>query len=370
MNRFLIAFSLIAMTMVGCQQAEDKSNNPKTTISGSVANSPIEEVTLWRVANDFLSSESIERCQVAQDGEFSFDIEIANDSPAEYYKLSLGEEYAPITLIVEAGDNITLDVEAADDLYTKYSIEGSEESKLLKEFNDIYFADANRFVSSLEANPSEAVAIAQRAMRGQIGFITKYADKLASVYAIVEDFYEQYTTLQGITTIHIESVRDALAESYPSSPYIEILTRNIDLNKMLLSAEESTYLDITLTDINRTPYTLSDFQGKVTVLCFWSAYEPFSTPLIAEFKQIYNRYHDKGLEAYFVSTDSDRSSWITTVRQQQHPWPSVFGYDNPAVFSAYNVEITPTIYIIDREGNITAGVIDPKALESDIKRAL
>ena len=368
MNRYLIAFIAMALAIVGCQKPADK-NNANTTISGSLTGGKVTSVTLERFADDLNTTETIATCAV-EDGEFEFSIDIANDTPATYYQLNLGEEHTPVRVIVEQGDDISIVVESLGDFYTKYSVNGSDESKLIAEFNDLYYGNADRFVALLEDNTSEAVAIANRAMREQISFVTKNCDKLASVYAIMESFYETFVSLEGITIANIIYVHEALLQSYPTSPYVAVLGRSIELNDMLCNAKESSYFDITLSDINRATHTLSDFHGKVTVLCFWSAYDPYSTPLIAEFKEIYNRLHDKGLEAYFVSVDEIRSNWISVVRHQQHPWASLFGYDNPAVFSAYNIKVTPTIYIIDRKGNIKSGVIDPALLEKDIKRLL
>lgn len=371
MNRYLLAAVISLMTVVACQEQakESGSESLRTTIAGQLDNQEVESVTLERIAVDFASVEQVESFKVKADGEFSFSLDIAADAPATYYQLNLGEEHTPVKLIVEAGDNISVDIEAIEGLYTQYSIEGSEESALIGEFNDLYFADVNNFVTTYETEPDKCGAIARKPIQAQVGFVAKYANRLAAIYALNEDFYG----VQGINMIHIEMVRDGIEQSYPSSPYIEILNREIELNNMITNAEESVYFDITLTDINRKPHTLSSFEGKVTLLCFWSVYEPFSTPFIGEFKQIYKRYHDKGLEAYFVSTDSNRSNWIKSVMEQQHPWTSVFGFDNPTVFMSYNVEVTPTIYIIDRKGDIMRYPLvtsDMKELERVIKQRL
>ena len=371
MNRYLLALAIFLMTFVACQEQpqDNGSESRTTTIAGHIDGSNISNITLERLAYDFGSVESIESLELTAGGAFSFSFDIAADAPATYYQLTLGEEHTPVKLIVTPGDNIAVEVESVEGLYTNYSVEGSEESKLLCEFNDLYFADVNRFVETYEQEPSKSGAIARKPIQAQVGFVAKYADKLAAVYALNEDFYG----VQGINMLHIEMVRDGLEKSYPTTPYLDILNRELELNTMLANAKESAYFDITLTDINRKPHTLSSFKGKVTVLCFWSVYEPFSAPFVGEFKTLYSRYHDKGLEAYFVSTDSDRSNWIKSVTTQQHPWTSVFGFDNPAVFTAYNVEITPTIYIIDRKGDIIRYPIvsaDMKELEKIIKERL
>jgi alkyl hydroperoxide reductase subunit AhpC len=367
MKRYILAIAIIAMTIVGCQSAKEKGSETKASnIVCSIADGDVASIALERFADDLNSVESIENLEVVGGKELTFSLDIAKDAPAKYYQLNLGDGHTPIKLIVEAGDNIEVNIESVDGLYTKYSVEGSEESKLLAEFNDIYFANVNRFIETYEVEPSKSGAIARGPIQAQVGFVTKYADRLAAIYALRESYYG----VQGINIIHVRTVRDALSQSYPTSPYIEVLNREIEFDEMLRNAKQTSYFDITLTDVNRKPHSLTDFKGKVTVLCFWSAYEPFSTPLIAEFKEIYNRYHDKGLEAYFVSADQSRIRWIEMVQKQQHPWTSVYGGDDPLVFTSYNIQVVPYAFIIDREGTMQYAPLVPKELEALIKKLL
>ena len=367
MKRYLLAIAIIAMTVVGCQSAKEKGSETKASnIVCSIADGDVASIALERFADDLNSVESIENLEVVGGKELTFSLDIAKDAPAKYYQLNLGDGHTPIKLIVKAGDNIEVNIESVDGLYTKYSVEGSEESKLLAEFNDIYFANVNRFVETYEVEPSKSGAIARGPIQAQVGFVTKYADRLAAIYALRESYYG----VQGINIIHVRTVRDALSQSYPTSPYIEVLNREIEFDEMLRNAKQTSYFDITLTDVNRKPHSLTEFKGKVTVLCFWSAYDPISTSFIAEFKALYKSYHDLGLEAYFVSVDGNRSNWIGAVNAQRHPWTSVYGGENHDVLNAYNVQITPTIYIIDRNGNMSRGPIVPVELEKVIKKHL
>jgi hypothetical protein len=90
----------------------------------------------------------------------------------------------------------------------------------------------------------------------------------------------------------------------------------------------------------------------------------------ADLKALYERYHDKGFEVYHISADGDEAMWIEAVRQQGHPWISVYGGQNADVFTLFNVETLPKAYLIDREGNVSVAPLNMSALERELKRLL
>ena len=130
------------------------------------------------------------------------------------------------------------------------------------------------------------------------------------------------------------------------------------------------YPDIELEDMYKTKHKLSALEGKVVLLYFWTLESALCNNLNAELKELYADYHDKGFEVYHISADSDEALWIDVVRQQKHPWISVFGGRNMDVFSLYNVVKLPTAYLIDRKGNMSIAPLSIKALEREIKEAL
>ena len=75
--------------------------------------------------------------------------------------------------------------------------------------------------------------------------------------------------------------------------------------------------DFKTTDLNNKTLTLSQFQGKNEVLLvFWASY---CVPCRASFphlKEIYKKYHSKGLEIILVSVDNNKEAWIEAVNQE------------------------------------------------------
>ena len=87
---------------------------------------------------------------------------------------------------------------------------------------------------------------------------------------------------------------------YPSSPYISSLADDIKRREQYLTLEskiqsvgEMNYPDISLYDQNAKVRNLSELDGKVIILSFWSTTEPTHKIFNAELKEIYDRYKNR-----------------------------------------------------------------------------
>lgn len=377
MKRFI--FSTIATLMlISC--GSDKASH-QTIIEGRFVGSNVDSVFLERVSDTFVNPERIAATALAENGAFRFSFDIEESTSPRLYKLSFPDDTRPVTLVVAPGDNIRL--EAAGDIFLNYTVEGSEESALIREFNNEYFASCDRLALIAETMAGSSKAIPERqaylaarnAIQTQVRFVGTHHDKLAAFYAMRHNIAEQYIPQlngYGITLAHYNTVLEGITKSYPDSPYIAIIEREIAdaeaIHSLSNSIEYSSYPDIELEDMYKVKHRLSSLDGKVIMLYFWTAESALCNTINADMKVLYERYHDDGFEVYQVSADRDVSMWIEAVRQQQLPWISLFAAGRNDVFSLYNVVKLPMAYLIDREGNMSIAPLDMKELETEIKK--
>ena len=174
--------------------------------------------------------------------------------------------------------------------------------------------------------------------------------------------------------MHYRTVLEGLLERYPDSPYIAILEREIAeaeaISDLANRVEIAAHPEIELEDIYKQSHKLSDLDGKVVLLYFWLSESALCNNINAELKALYERYHGDGFEVYHVSADGDIAQWVEAVRQQGHPWISVYGGANADVFTLFNVQQLPMAYIIDRDGNINHTSLALDELEREIERRL
>jgi thiol-disulfide isomerase/thioredoxin len=87
--------------------------------------------------------------------------------------------------------------------------------------------------------------------------------------------------------------------------------------------------------------------------------------------RIYNKYKDRGLDIYAVSLDADKTEWLTAIKKYKFTWTNVSDlreWESEAV-RVYNVNRTPAIYLLDKDGRIMAKNLRGKELEMKVEGA-
>lgn len=112
-----------------------------------------------------------------------------------------------------------------------------------------------------------------------------------------------------------------------------------------------------LKDKDGNTVTLESLKGKVVVLNFWATWCAPCRAEIPDFKNVYTKYKDKGVEIIGVSLD--QKGW-KVIRPFLKKWdinyPVLLG--GAKIAQAYgNVRSIPTTYIIDRDGMVVDGHI-------------
>ena len=140
--------------------------------------------------------------------------------------------------------------------------------------------------------------------------------------------------------------------------------------QQLIEGAENAFLEITLSDAKGQTQPLSQYRGKVIVLDFSSTEMEQYVAYNFELRELYNQYHNKGLEIYSVSIDRNQLAWEDAT--ENLPWTTVRAYENDAVqvLTQYNVQSLPTLFLFDRKGNIQGRYTDFTALEADINKYL
>ena len=138
----------------------------------------------------------------------------------------------------------------------------------------------------------------------------------------------------------------------------------IDASKV----SEATLIDIVLPDNKGVTRRLTDLQGKVVLLDFHVFAAEGSTARILALRELYNKYHDRGLEIFQVSLDEDDHFWKTQTAAL--PWISVRETGRSSSPYLYQVQGLPVDYIINRENQVVMGPRQIKDLETDLAKYL
>ncbi|WP_257666332.1 TlpA disulfide reductase family protein [Parapedobacter tibetensis] len=154
-----------------------------------------------------------------------------------------------------------------------------------------------------------------------------------------------------------------------TSVYVKRLTSAVEKRKTLLPGNVAP--DFTLLTPDSTEFTLSSLRGNYVLLDFWASWCVPCRQAIPHWKEVYAKYHDKGLEIVGITNDSKWSDWFKALEAEQMPWIQVadeFPRKNmPArVGELYMTPYLPTYILLDKGGKI----ILYKASKDEIDQAL
>ena len=168
---------------------------------------------------------------------------------------------------------------------------------------------------------------------------------------------ERGQNLHNITMARLEDVR-----------YVK--SQTAQAQNALAQAEESGCIDLQLTDNHGKQQTLKALKGKVVLLDFHLFAAEKSTERIMLLRDLYNKFHDQGLEIYQVSLDTDEHFWKTQTAAL--PWICVHDPDNlqSEYLARYNVQSIPTFFLISRANSLFKRDAQIKDLDAEIKSLL
>ena len=170
-----------------------------------------------------------------------------------------------------------------------------------------------------------------------------------------DTYYPDSKRTQNLHNITIKGMKDERIVKAQNKP-VEI------------KAKELGVVDLPLRDNRGVEHHLTDLKGKVVLLDFHVFAAKGSTEYIMQLRDLYNKYHDRGLEIYMVSLDDNAHFWKEQVANL--PWINV--YDDSGISQAYTApaQTVPIIYLIDRGNNIVKNPSQIKNLEQEILKLL
>ena len=325
-------------------------------------------------------------------GTFKSEFAVSEETPNFYYIAYNGRRLA--SLVLKSGDKVKV---TADTLGKNVTIEGSEESVLMQKYETgltsaiaQFEATSSEIGKAMEARDDAAV----QNLNAQLSrlYVKYKQDMIKSImqnpyaFANVQALYQ--SLMPGLPIFGGENdhflfqrVHDSLQTLYPNSVYVKSLQEQIkaaqDL-KLLASrienADETSFPNISLPDINAKNVDLSSLEGRPFILMFWTVADPNQKMFNNDLMEIYNKYKSAGLEIYQVSIDTDKTAWATAVKEQNLPWISVCDGKGAAsiAVATYNVTAIPSMFVFNRKGDIVASndLFSKSKVEEAVKKAL
>ena len=331
----------------------------------------------------------IDSVRLGEDGTFSFRADAVGQP--EFYRLRIGRQC--INLAIDSTETVKVTA-SLDNMSFGYRVEGSGTCDTIR-LLCLKLADLERNARriSLDRNYTiqERDSLIDRLVEEYKTEVK--VDIIQNHYATAYSYYACFQTLgtqlvfdpisNKSDLIWLHAVANAWNEKYPASQRTENLCNilqecrrshakpheivlDIDGDKV----RELGIIDMTFPDIHGQEQQLSSLRGKVVLLDFTLFSMEGSTERTLLLRELYEKYHEQGLEIYQVSLDPSLHLWKQ--RSEALPWVSVYceeGLDSD-MLQLYNVQQLPCYFLIDRNCDLQARQENVMDLEKAIEKLL
>lgn len=314
---------------------------------------------------------TVDSVKLSDNGDFSF----SDDAPSapEFYRLRIANQI--INLSIDSTETVTVKADYPH-MSTGYTVEGSEDCKTIKDLA-IKQINLQSFIQGIENNPAVGYDATEDTINKVIeqykdfikrNYIYKQPMKASSYFALFQTIGNRLIFNPRESKEDIKAFA-AVATSwdvyYPNSLRGENLhniaiegMKNVRIVEQQMAQSQqgidpskintSNIIEIALRDNRGNMRRLTDMKGRVVLLDFHVFGADGSTQRIMKLRDIYNKYHSKGLEIFQVSLDPDEHFWKTQTAAL--PWICVHDDDamNSNLLVQYNIQRLPTFFLVDK----------------------
>lgn len=348
-------------------------NNRRYVIEGTFSGSE-DSVCLNRKAYLFSEFSDVEDSVDIIDGKFKFSGRI--EQPVQYF-IGIEGMLGIVDIFLENASYSAEIIQNGEWLSLHSYVSGGETQDVFyradKAYNDaldLYGFDMDNILDdSIEDFDGLMEAIAEAESARDIVYDAYEAEFPVSYFSLAR----LYQNMEDMTP---ENIADKIYlysedERFLSNPMYEAIYEYIlscgHLSKGRLAP------DFTVPDTEGRDVTFSSVypRNKVTAIVFWASWGPFMD-LNLTLKELYEKYHDKGLEIVSISIDNDGQAWRQEIEDLGLYWIhlSDLAFWDTEPRKLYNVSHLPEIVLVDSGGIIIATKLDVHELESILKDLL
>lgn len=366
------------------------NSEPKFEVEGKIADAAGKMLYLEASALEGITP--LDSVKLGESGTYSFK-QPRPESP-EFYRLRVEDKV--INFSIDSTETVQIDAPFTD-FATTYEVKGSANSQKIKELT-LKQAKLQSDVDALaQAMRSHQVGV--DVFEDSLGVLLKnYKDdvKINYIFAAPNTAAAYFALFQKLNNYLIfdplnnkddvkcfAAVATSLNNFYPHADRSKNLynivikgmknthasqPKALDIPQEVI--QETGVIDISLRDMKGDMRKLTDLKGKAVILDFTIYQTAVSATHNYLLLDLYKKYADQGLEIYQVSLDADEHYWKTTA--DNLPWICVRDANGiySSVAASYNVKTVPTLFLINKNNELSARGETIKDLEAAVKALL
>ena len=380
-----VLFVALAAFALGACDSE-----PKFHVEGTVSDA--DGKMLYLEAAALQGIVPLDSVKLKGDGSYSF----AYDRPEspEFYRLRLEDKV--INFSVDSTETVRITT-PYNNFAVAYTVEGSANSEKIKELSLKQLDLQNKvdgLLTSVRGNkmlPSvfeDSLALLLKNYKNdvKINYIYAAPNTAAAYFALFQKLndYLIFDPLNNKDDVKcFAAVATSLNNFYPHAArsknlyniVIKGMKNTREPNRQVVEIPDSVIsetgvIEIALRDMKGQVRRLTELKGKVVILDFTIYQSAVSASHNYMLRELYDKYASQGLEIYQVSLDADEHYWKTTA--DNLPWICVRDANGvySSIAAAYNVQNMPSIFLVNRNNELSVRGELIKDLEAEVKKLL
>lgn len=382
--RILTLVAFVAIVFAACSE-----KGPQFVVEGKITDA--DSSLLFLEKRELNKITFLDSVRLDKNGEFKFQ-QAATNYP-EFYVLHLNGQV--INFAVDSVENVKINA-SKNTFATEYTIEGSQTNQLIKdatlaqykagrELNQLQERFNNKqinetdFLSQIQNIAKEYKETAQRIILADLQSPAAYFALFQKVNGYL--FFDPYDKKDYGMFAAVATSWDNNYKNSPRTSHIRDYTliamkvrkeeekAPANLDSIAKEVDSNEYYNIELPDVNSKSVSLSSLKGKVALLDF-SVYQNENSPAYnIALNKIYNKFKPN-LEIYQVSFDADEHFWRNAAVNL--PWVAVHESKsvNSDLIFKYNIQGFPTMFLLDKNGEIVKRLLPTDNIEAEIKKII
>lgn len=373
MQKLILAFSS-ALLLASCEG--DKNNGP-FELKGTLTNSNGETIYLEKLANP--QPVLVDSASIDEKGNFQF----KNYRPhIGFYRIKTNAQNFAM-LVLDSMDKVTV-TGSLKDLGNTYKVEGSPETKLFVEYNEISKENKRQldslnmaFQAIMQAGKMDSLRMDSLSKAFQAPFeaiMAVFNGKMAEKIKQNTSMYSSIMAIQGMEPDKFADLYKALdaglTKKFPDDRTVKVFHDVVSKMLATINGQEAPEINLPSTEGNNI--ALSSLRGKIVLIDFWASWCAPCRREMPNVVKAYAKFKSKGFEIFGVSLDQDKDRWVEAIKKDGITWPQVsdLKYWDSEPVKTYQVQGIPYTVLIDKEGKIIAKGLRGAELEKKLEEVL
>ncbi|RAJ08492.1 thiol-disulfide isomerase/thioredoxin [Chitinophaga skermanii] len=203
----------------------------------------------------------------------------------------------------------------------------------------------------LESLGKQMSALSGERSKAEYTYIKTHPGNYLSVYLLSKMPYY-------FSTHRYQETYNNLAATYKTTAAAKSIEKIIADNAFMKNGDVTT--NFIKTGLDGKPVDLAQYKGKVVILDFWGSWCGPCRASHPHLKEIYEKYHAKGLEIIGIAAErsktpeDNQAAWRKAIEEDGIHWVHVLNNDPQGidVVKTYGVRAFPTKIVLDREGKV------------------